>query len=287
MALAEVIPGSRPPTRNGVFAEFSPRAEHQPIEIALVIAATENEKKLSFLRHAFPVAIVVHFEGGPENQSEDAMDIVRKKIDHIQPFAEKIIAETSQNTALMIAADITNYTGILGPDGRPIPQAQNKPKDISDIKQVFAGMVEDIYFIEAASEIRPVNGPRDGIPAYSSVKLKPEMRRWLTTERGFRRYLKTLDTLLKSSAYLNPQEGVTHCVSPTDIAGGTELKVLRDLGVIEWIDGVEATFENALFLANAGFNRETLRPYVQNIDTVIHTWPWLQGIKTYSTRNTA
>jgi hypothetical protein len=297
------VPGSRLPQDLAV--DCAPRADLLTSPIKVVIAATTNEKKLSFLTHIFRVPVLTPHDkkgGGPENQSLGAIEIVREKINHIQPFAQEVIKRTSTNAILMIAADITTHTGTLDAEGRSNVQAQNKPNDIVDIKQVFTNMIEDSYFIEAASEVRPVNGHQDGIPCYASIRLLPEKRRRLVTQGGFRTYMKTLDAFLKSPVYLNREEGVTHCPDPTGIAGGIELAVLMRLGIVAEIDGIskdipagltpkeqklhqqkfEAALENALYLANAGFDRDALRPYVPDIDEAIHSWPWLQGIVAYA-----
>jgi hypothetical protein len=244
------------------------------------------------------------------------MDIVRGKIDHALAIAsdirkkplsallprEKIFRAAAQNATIAVAADVTNHTGTIDSVGRTNVEAQNKPVDVAEIKEKFRAIVDDVYNIEASSEVRPAKGKRDGKIVYCPIKLRTEARRTLATERGARKYLKELDNFLKSPIYLDREAGMIHRPSPTDIAGGIELAVLMKLGAIEEIDCIpkdipeqltpreqekhkkifEAALEDALYLANVGFDRNALHPYVPDIDKKIHNWPWLQGVMAYA-----
>ncbi len=284
--------------------EPSTRLEIETLPTELVIAATKSEKRLNFLIHVFGKDIVRAVEGGPENQALEAREIVGNKIDYalsaadaireksrLQPH-ERIFKTASKATTIAIAADVINHIGIADGNGKSKIEAQSKPKKPKRLKQVFRTMTEDVYNIEAASEVRRTLGSKDGTTLYSAIRLKPEMRRWLAGEDGTKVYFRTLEQFLNGPIYRS--NGITEPPSSSDIAGEIELAVLMRIGAVAEIDripvddpGFEEALENALYLANAGFDRDSLRPYVSDIDGKIHTWPWLQGVMAYALGKTS
>ncbi|MDP2638546.1 MAG: Maf family protein [Candidatus Levybacteria bacterium] len=258
-----------------------------------IYCASTSSRRTAFLKHCFPTSSHLTFFGGTEAKIPNVIQISKGKIDFVRPHMPNMKDRKSHEIAVLISADTATNT--LSTDGNiTFLENHGKPKQEGEIIDVFQKMKQAAQIEENFPYYQIISGSnaiiRNNIKedrasgsVSSIVFLDPEKVAYFSTHEGFSEYCKEARKFFLSQAY--KQSESSRPMNLTDVSGGISLPVLVYSDAVTAINDISredpeffAEFKKTLYYATVGFSPDILRSVKPDIDKVIDTWPWLNGV---------
>jgi len=266
-----------------------------------VYYAGRSQRRLMFLDDYFPTLdpkrpMVERIDGGPEDNTLSAIQIVKGKNDFTAKQIPAEMLRKKNGNVISIAADVRTTIPVFNPkSGVVTTENLGKPNHIEDVRAVFQKMsaaatkMEDnpYYLLDIGSESANYN-TRQRLPQNITtyIELNPEKIAYFATKEGFAKYCREMQSVFANPAYL--PNGETNL---TNISGGIDLVTLLRLGAVTKIiiddekpgckpgdEGFAALAKRAIYDAYISILPDTLRPYLADPEDAIEKWEPLQKL---------
>ncbi|NCN03608.1 MAG: hypothetical protein GW942_00870 [Candidatus Pacebacteria bacterium] len=248
-----------------------------------------SERRTLALNQIPDVQAVKNFDGGPEEDTADVMSIMWDKVAYAFP---RVIEDAGGylNGHAVIAADAR--TSILVPvrDTQSVLESKGKPKDDEAIFENFSRMALIAnemgfghYQLISASGVVTKNQRVQDLDRVE-VDISKKGLDHLSTPNGYDEYLAAFLDFYSSGEY---SANHLSAIGPSKISGGISLPVLRSMGIVERVNGVEQVdtskeayeaFRLGLLTVAVGFGPNVLGKVNPDAMARLLQWDWLNQV---------
>lgn len=266
----------------------------------LVVYAGTSNRRLAFIKHAFPTSEVTSIPAGEEPDIPDVVSIMHGKIDNILgQLKENPSIRNRQQQAVIIAADTRTNILTKNPENFTYIDSRGKPKQPDTVRKTF----EEMYTAGLESGVLPYYTVLSGSGVHirgrkyeerladihaCTVELNPDQIKRFSTPDGYEEYTDAFNKFYSSDVY---KKGGLSGVKVDDLSGGLSLPVLTSLNAVEAVDGIERNssdfeeaFRHGMYTVSVGISPHILRPVQPEIDSSLASWDWLNGVVDHTLR---
>lgn len=250
-----------------------------------------SERRILALEQISEIDEVINFAGGPEEDIADVISIMWAKMAYAYPHVLED-AGGYLNNHIVIAVDARISILVKNNVGALILDSKGKPEDDEAVYRNFLQMSlisNEVgyghYQLISASGGLTKEGHTNDVDI-CRVDLSKIGIDYLATCRGYDEYVSVFKEFYISSAYVGNN---LSAISPSKISGGISLPVLRSMGLVKFVNGVEQArssreafeaFRLGLLTVAVGFGPNVLKKIHPDALEKLLEWEWLNQVAT-------